>query len=149
MTTNENPGSGPGSGSGSPGGPGGWQPVPQGGEYDGESTAFVHLPPEDALDAPLAAPGHGYVPPSIDPLTHGDPAAGDLSAPGGWAAQPVAGADGTQWPEPQQSGVGHDGSGYGQGGYGHGGYGPGGYAPQGTSHWNFSEVVPDSGPGAA
>jgi len=25
----------------------GWTPTPQGGEYDAEATAFVHLPPED------------------------------------------------------------------------------------------------------
>lgn len=35
---------------------GGWQPTPQGGEYDSEATAFVHLPPEDLASAPLAAP---------------------------------------------------------------------------------------------
>ncbi|MFJ8694139.1 (2Fe-2S)-binding protein [Streptomyces roseolilacinus] len=44
---------------------GGWQPTPQG-EYDGEATAFVHLPPDVGLDGiPLEAPGHGYVPPHI------------------------------------------------------------------------------------
>ncbi|MDT9681293.1 2Fe-2S iron-sulfur cluster-binding protein [Streptomyces sp. TRM76323] len=44
---------------------GGWQPTPQG-EYDGDATAFVHLPPDMGLDGiPLEAPGHGYVPPHI------------------------------------------------------------------------------------
>ncbi|MEU3449675.1 2Fe-2S iron-sulfur cluster-binding protein [Streptomyces thermolilacinus] len=44
---------------------GGWQPTPQG-EYDGDATAFVHLPPDAGLDGiPLEAPGHGYVPPHI------------------------------------------------------------------------------------
>ncbi|MEW1722715.1 (2Fe-2S)-binding protein [Streptomyces sp. NPDC093109] len=135
MTTNENPGTG------TPVAPGGWQPVPQGGDYDGESTAFVQLPPEDSQDAPLAAPGHGYVPPSIGP-----PAPNDQAAPGGWAAQPVAGAGATQWPEPARDG--------GTGGYGHGGYGPGGYESQGTSHWNFSATAAEAdlhagpGPGA-
>jgi aerobic-type carbon monoxide dehydrogenase small subunit (CoxS/CutS family) len=68
---------------------GGWQPTP--GEYDSEATAFLQLPPEGALDAaPLEAPGHGYVPPMILPLT---PASGtDPAATGGWTAQ---------WPEPE------------------------------------------------
>ncbi|MET9801326.1 (2Fe-2S)-binding protein [Streptomyces sp. NPDC006368] len=40
----------------------GWQPTPYG-EYDGDATAFVQLPPDLSADgAPLAAPGHGYVP---------------------------------------------------------------------------------------
>ncbi|MET9656614.1 2Fe-2S iron-sulfur cluster-binding protein [Streptomyces sp. NPDC006510] len=64
---------------------GGWQPTPQGGEYDAEATAFVHLPPEDLANIPLAAPGQGYVPPMILPLT---PAAGlDPSATGSWVVQ--------------------------------------------------------------
>lgn len=64
---------------------GGWQPTPQSGEYDAEATAFVHLPPEDLANDPLAAPGHGYVPPMILPLT---PAAGlDPAATGSWAVQ--------------------------------------------------------------
>ncbi|MFD0344645.1 2Fe-2S iron-sulfur cluster-binding protein [Streptomyces sp. NPDC127117] len=64
---------------------GGWQPTPQGGEYDAEATAFVHLPPEDLANIPLAAPGQGYVPPMIVPLT---PAAGlDPSATGSWIMQ--------------------------------------------------------------
>ncbi|WP_344295243.1 2Fe-2S iron-sulfur cluster-binding protein, partial [Streptomyces synnematoformans] len=50
-------------------GAGGWQPMPQGADGDPDATAFVQLPPEvfpegDA-GAPLAAPGHGYVPPPI------------------------------------------------------------------------------------
>ena len=64
---------------------GGWQPTPQSGEYDAEATAFVHLPPEDLANDPLAAPGHGYVPPMILPLT---PAAGlDPAATGSWVVQ--------------------------------------------------------------
>lgn len=64
---------------------GGWQPTPQGGDYDGEATAFVHLSPEDLADIPLAAPGHGYTPPMILPLT---PAAGlDPAATGNWVVQ--------------------------------------------------------------
>ncbi|MCX5378116.1 (2Fe-2S)-binding protein [Streptomyces sp. NBC_00091] len=72
----------------------GWEPVPQGGEYDSEATAFVQLPQEmlDALDRgePLAAPGHGFVPPPmIVPLGSGS---ADPSATGTWT-MPV------QWPE--------------------------------------------------
>ncbi|MGW7054971.1 2Fe-2S iron-sulfur cluster-binding protein [Streptomyces sp. NPDC054887] len=71
--------------------PGGWQPTPQGGEYDAEATAFVHLPEGmtdfGAYGDPLAAPGHDYVPPQI-------PAATD---PGAWSASP----GGTRWPEPE------------------------------------------------
>ncbi|MFI6766942.1 2Fe-2S iron-sulfur cluster-binding protein [Streptomyces sp. NPDC050355] len=55
----------------------GWQPLPQGGEYESEATAFVQLPegfttgiygrrtPGYTPGAdPLAAPGHGYTPPA-------------------------------------------------------------------------------------
>ncbi|MEW1692373.1 2Fe-2S iron-sulfur cluster-binding protein [Streptomyces sp. NPDC091265] len=64
---------------------GGWEPTPQSGEYDADATAFVRLPPEDLANAPLAAPGQGYVPPMILPLT---PAAGlDPAATGNWVVQ--------------------------------------------------------------
>ncbi|UUY48059.1 2Fe-2S iron-sulfur cluster-binding protein [Streptomyces yangpuensis] len=72
----------------------GWEPVPQGGEYDSDATAFVKLP-QDMLDAlgtgePLAAPGHGYVPPPmIVPLGS---ASTDPAATGTWAMP-------AQWPE--------------------------------------------------
>ncbi|MFD3516704.1 2Fe-2S iron-sulfur cluster-binding protein [Streptomyces sp. NPDC058657] len=49
-------------------GPAGWQPTPQGGEYDADATAFVQLPAGFDLPGtgdPLAAPGHDYVPPHI------------------------------------------------------------------------------------
>ncbi|MEU3249956.1 2Fe-2S iron-sulfur cluster-binding protein [Streptomyces sp. NPDC006997] len=76
--------------------------MPQG-EYDDGATAFVQLPEGgvDALlaahaanpsDTPLAAPGHGYVPP---PITA---APTDPSASGHWAV-PGAPAGGTRWPE--------------------------------------------------
>ena len=95
MTTNDNSGSDSRSGPG-PEEQGGWRPVPHGGEYDAEATAFVQLPPEDALDAPLAAPGHGYVPPQIVPLTP------DPSVAGSWAQQPQEQGDtgAVRWPEP-------------------------------------------------
>ncbi|MFE2552388.1 2Fe-2S iron-sulfur cluster-binding protein [Streptomyces sp. NPDC059355] len=72
----------------------GWEPVPQGGEYDSDATAFVKLP-QDMLDAlgtgePLAAPGHGYVPPPmIVPLGS---ASADPAATGTWTLP-------AQWPE--------------------------------------------------
>lgn len=85
-------GSGNGSGNGAAGW--GWEPVAQGGEYDSDATAFVKLP-QDMLDAlgtgePLAAPGHGYVPPPmIVPLGS---ASTDPTATGAWT-MPV------RWPE--------------------------------------------------
>ncbi|MET7655387.1 2Fe-2S iron-sulfur cluster-binding protein [Streptomyces sp. NPDC005486] len=94
------PGHGPGpqegQGQGAPQGGGRWDPLPQG-DYDDGATAFVKLPEGgiDALlaargDSPLAAPGHGYVPPQIaaTPPTDGS---------GTWAA-PAGGSD---WPAPQ------------------------------------------------
>ncbi|MER5882875.1 2Fe-2S iron-sulfur cluster-binding protein [Streptomyces sp. NPDC001941] len=72
---------------------GGWQPIPRG-EYESDATAFVQLPPDFELDAaPLAAPGHGYVPPQIPaPVTPG--AATDPGATGTWVVQ---------WPEAPDS----------------------------------------------
>ncbi|MFF7485918.1 2Fe-2S iron-sulfur cluster-binding protein [Streptomyces luteogriseus] len=89
-------------GEGTPRGGSRWDPLPQG-EYDDGATAFVELPEGgvDALlaaDSPLAAPGHGYVPPQItvNPATT---AGTDPSATGAW---PVPGApvDGAQWHDP-------------------------------------------------
>ncbi|WP_309140606.1 2Fe-2S iron-sulfur cluster-binding protein [Streptomyces sp. PKU-EA00015] len=89
---------------------GGWQPTAP--DYDGEATGFFQLPTEDSpAAAPLEAPGHGYVPPMIMPLTPLAPEAGvDLAADGGWApeqpqaagerAEPSAAApEPVQWPE--------------------------------------------------
>ncbi|MEV6751807.1 2Fe-2S iron-sulfur cluster-binding protein [Streptomyces sp. NPDC051214] len=86
---------------------GGWQPHPQG-EYDSDATAFVQLP-EGALDfdhSPLAAPGHGYVPPQIT-VTPTTADATDPAATGVWVMPPEvtgAGAAGTgvqnvRWPD--------------------------------------------------
>ncbi|WP_149824851.1 2Fe-2S iron-sulfur cluster-binding protein [Streptomyces tailanensis] len=79
------------------GGQSGWERLPQG-DYDDGATTFVQLP-EGGIDAllaansPLAAPGHGYVPP---PIT-ANPAAGtDQSGTGHWAMP----AEGTQWHDP-------------------------------------------------
>ncbi|MEV6733776.1 MULTISPECIES: (2Fe-2S)-binding protein [unclassified Streptomyces] len=93
-TTGEAGPAGPAGPAGRTGAGWGWEPVPQGGEYDSDATAFVKLP-QDMLDAlgtgePLAAPGHGYVPPPmIVPLGS---ASADPAATGTWTI-PV------QWPE--------------------------------------------------
>ncbi|MGP4045511.1 2Fe-2S iron-sulfur cluster-binding protein [Streptomyces sp. 2A115] len=83
-----------------------WDPLPQG-DYDDGATAFVKLP-EGGIDAllansPLAAPGHGYVPPPITaaPTTNEGT---DPVATGSWAVPPEV-ADGgqpppVQWPDP-------------------------------------------------
>ncbi|MFC8200689.1 2Fe-2S iron-sulfur cluster-binding protein [Streptomyces sp. NPDC060006] len=81
-----------------------WDPLPQG-DYDDGATAFVKLPEGgiDALlaDSPLAAPGHGYVPP---PITVAPGAGGDPSSTGSWAVPPEAADSGhpqpVQWPDP-------------------------------------------------
>ncbi|MFJ6987646.1 MULTISPECIES: 2Fe-2S iron-sulfur cluster-binding protein [unclassified Streptomyces] len=85
-------------GQGTPPGGGRWDPLPQG-DYDDGATAFVKLP-EGGIDAllaargqdPLAAPGHGYVPPRIETAYEGV----DPGPEGAWA--PPAG--GTEWPAP-------------------------------------------------
>ncbi|MEV6396444.1 2Fe-2S iron-sulfur cluster-binding protein [Streptomyces sp. NPDC051907] len=102
-----------------PQGHGGWQPTPQGGEYDAEATAFLQLPPEGALDAaPLEAPGHGYVPPMINPLT---PAASVDPDTAAWMAQhqdpQYQVPHQQQWPEPAPA------------------------DPQATGQWTFSEAA--------
>ncbi|MFD5975277.1 2Fe-2S iron-sulfur cluster-binding protein [Streptomyces bacillaris] len=117
---------------------GGWEPTPQSGEYDADATAFVQLPPEDLDGVPLAAPGHGYVPPMILPLT---PAAGpDPAATGGWVVQTQdrqeTGAEGhaqeaapgaVHWPDPNGQG-----GGYAQ---------PYQDGPHSTAQWNFTEAL--------
>ncbi|MFI2356851.1 2Fe-2S iron-sulfur cluster-binding protein [Streptomyces anulatus] len=122
---------------------GGWEPTPQGDGFDADATAFVHLPPEDLANIPLAAPGQGYVPPMILPLT---PAAGlDPAATGSWVlqtqtqqaqaeqrAQEAAAAresGAVHWPDPNQQG--------GQGGY----QGPYQDTTHATAQWNFTEVL--------
>ncbi|MGG2462716.1 2Fe-2S iron-sulfur cluster-binding protein [Streptomyces sp. RGM 3693] len=68
----------------------GWQPLPPGGEYESEATAFVQLPEGFTTGAygagygtpgtePLAAPGHGYTPPASFPA---HPAAPPVPGPG-------------------------------------------------------------------
>ncbi|MEU9605211.1 2Fe-2S iron-sulfur cluster-binding protein [Streptomyces sp. NPDC048057] len=66
--------------------------MPQG-AFEQDATAFVQLPPDEALHAaPLEAPGHGYVPPMILPLT---PVA-DPQVPQEALAQPQGPED---WPQ--------------------------------------------------
>ncbi|WP_019886738.1 (2Fe-2S)-binding protein [Streptomyces purpureus] len=85
---------------------GAWTPTPQSGEYESDATAFVQLPPDFGLDAaPLAAPGHGYVPPHFNPpmITPLIPAAAtDPAATGSWAVRQPGDPSGEQvvWPEP-------------------------------------------------
>ncbi|MFE6332753.1 2Fe-2S iron-sulfur cluster-binding protein [Streptomyces sp. NPDC057798] len=80
-------------------GAGRWDPLPQG-DYDDGATAFVELPEGgvDALlasaDSPLAAPGHGYVPPPIT-VTPATTAGTDPAATGTWTLPP----GGVQWPD--------------------------------------------------
>ncbi|MGW2631336.1 2Fe-2S iron-sulfur cluster-binding protein [Streptomyces chattanoogensis] len=89
----------------------GWQPLPQGGEYEQEATAFVQLPEGFTTGGyravpgynppgtdPLAAPGHGYTPPSSFTRHTAEPpvpdAGTDPAATGQWTmpfADPSAG----------------------------------------------------------
>ncbi|MDN0197143.1 2Fe-2S iron-sulfur cluster-binding protein [Streptomyces sp. S.PNR 29] len=147
-------------GEGMPQGGGRWDPLPQG-DYDDGATAFVKLPEGgiDALlasaDSPLAAPGHGYVPP---PIT-ADPATADGTGPaaaGGWAA-PAAPVDGAQWHDPNAGHQQHDPHG-GAGQHGQHGQQAGQHAgddrftynPAATGQWHFdqataAEAAPASG----
>ncbi|MFF2020877.1 2Fe-2S iron-sulfur cluster-binding protein [Streptomyces sp. NPDC058171] len=148
------------------GGAGGWEPIPRG-EHDPEAgadaTAFVRLPEGFDLHAhsPLAAPGHGYVPPRITASpTTGQPV--DPTAPpaGTWAPQGAAGPARTVgWPEPAASGghaqhpprhtdVPHGPAGAGgEHAFEAGRTAPGrsGYDPGETAQWTFPDVVPPEG----
>ncbi|MGJ5827614.1 2Fe-2S iron-sulfur cluster-binding protein [Streptomyces ossamyceticus] len=120
-----------GEGTGQQGGQSGWERLPQG-DYDDGATTFVQLPEGgiDALlaaDSPLAAPGHGYVPP---PIAANPPAAGsDPSGAGSWAMP----AEGTQWHDPnagQQQPPAQDGF---------------TYNPGSTGQWTFEEPAAQEG----
>ncbi|MEU0337073.1 2Fe-2S iron-sulfur cluster-binding protein [Streptomyces sp. NPDC006193] len=115
-------------GEGTAQGGGRWDPLPQG-DYDDGATAFVQLPEGgiDALlagDSPLAAPGHGYVPPRIT-ATHTDGAADAWSAPDG----------GGRWPDPNTAPA------PGQSADDRYAYQPG------TQHWTFQEPPAPAAPG--
>ncbi|MFC8344356.1 2Fe-2S iron-sulfur cluster-binding protein [Streptomyces sp. NPDC057280] len=118
-----------------PHGGGRWDPLPQG-DYDDGATAFVKLPEGgiDALlasDSPLAAPGHGYVPPQIT-VAPGGSADTDPAATGTWAAAPAGGA---QWPDPNA--VPQDGHQAGSDQFT--------YNPGATGQWTFQDAS-DSAP---
>jgi aerobic-type carbon monoxide dehydrogenase small subunit (CoxS/CutS family) len=148
-----------------PQGGGRWDPLPQG-DYDDGATAFVKLPEGgiDALlasaDSPLAAPGHGYVPPQItaDPATT---AGADPAATGGWA-MPSGPVDGAQWHDPHAGHPQHDPhaghpqhdphaghpqhdphAGSGQQAGRHAGDDRFTYNPAATGQWNFGEAAAD------
>ncbi|OSC71986.1 hypothetical protein B5181_04790, partial [Streptomyces sp. 4F] len=151
-------------GQGTPPSGGRWDPLPQG-DYDDGATAFVKLPEGgvDALlasaDSPLAAPGHGYVPPQIT-VTPATTAGTDPAATGTWA-MPAAPVDGTQWHTPD---AGHEPADPHQQGYSgypqqdpYGGAAPYdanaghgdrfAYRPAATGQWDFSGAA--GGAGAA
>ncbi|MER6088479.1 2Fe-2S iron-sulfur cluster-binding protein [Streptomyces bluensis] len=112
---------------------GGWERLPQG-DYDDGATTFVQLPEGgiDALlasDSPLAAPGHGYVPPQIT-ATPGAAVGTDPALTGTWTAP----AEGAQWPDPNAVPQGTEQHGFT-------------YDPGGTGQWAFEEV-PQEGAGA-
>nr|WP_202529110.1 2Fe-2S iron-sulfur cluster-binding protein [Streptomyces sp. SID486] len=103
--------------------------MPQG-DYDDGATAFVKLPEGgiDALlsgDSPLAAPGHGYVPPRIT-ATHAD------GTPGTW---PVPDGGG-RWPDADTA------PGRPQGADDRFTYGP-----AATQQWTFEEPAAPAAPG--
>ncbi|MDI5909890.1 hypothetical protein QDK90_33880, partial [Streptomyces sp. 12257] len=118
-------------GEGTPRAAGRWDPLPQG-DYDDGATAFVKLPEGgiDALlasaDSPLAAPGHGYVPPQIT-ATPGDGT--DPAATGNWAVP----AEGAQWPDPSTLPQGHTGQFT--------------YNPATTQQWNVEDTAAAPAPG--
>ena len=113
-----------------------WDPLPQG-DYDDGATAFVELPEGgiDALlaDSPLAAPGHGYVPPPITvaPGSGTDPASADA-----WAAPSEAAGPGRQggvrWPDPNAFPEEHRQP--AQDSFG--------YSPAATGQWNLDQPSP-------
>ncbi|WP_329228296.1 2Fe-2S iron-sulfur cluster-binding protein [Streptomyces canus] len=118
-------------GEGTPRATGRWDPLPQG-DYDDGATAFVKLPEGgiDALlasaDSPLAAPGHGYVPPRIT-AAPGDGT--DPAATGSWAVP----AEGAQWPDPSTLPQGQTGQFT--------------YNPATTQQWNVEDTAAAPAPG--
>ncbi|MEU3143553.1 2Fe-2S iron-sulfur cluster-binding protein [Streptomyces sp. NPDC006999] len=134
----------------SQGGGGRWDPLPQG-DYDDGATAFVKLPEGgidallDSMESPLAAPGHGYVPPSITATTAGT----DPAVAGGWAV-PGAPADGVQWHDPQAGQAGQAGEDPGaQAAQQYGGQDRFTYDPGALGQWHFEEPPGAGGPAQA
>ncbi|MET7735077.1 2Fe-2S iron-sulfur cluster-binding protein [Streptomyces sp. NPDC005402] len=116
-------------GEGTPRAAGRWDPLPQG-DYDDGATAFVKLPEGgiDALlasaDSPLAAPGHGYVPPQITAAAGGGT---DPAGTGSWAVP----AEGAQWPDPSTLPQGQTGQFT--------------YNPATTQQWHVEDTAPAPG----
>ncbi|MGW4440225.1 2Fe-2S iron-sulfur cluster-binding protein [Streptomyces sp. NPDC004596] len=115
-------------GEGAPQSGGRWDPLPQG-DYDDGATAFVKLPEGgiEALlsgDSPLAAPGHGYVPPRIA-----------AAPPDGSADAWPAPDGGGRWPDPnavpQEPGPDDRFT----------------YRPAATQQWTFEEPAAPPAPG--
>nr|WP_203731683.1 2Fe-2S iron-sulfur cluster-binding protein [Streptomyces sp. SID12501] len=116
--------------------------MPQG-DYDDGATAFVKLPEGGidaflaSVDSPLAAPGHGYVPPQIAVAPGAED--GSPGAPDAWG-MPPAPPGGAQWPDPNavpREAPRHEGFGYDQ---------------SSTGQWAFDQGTgaPDAaGPGTA
>ena len=127
-------------GEGTPRTSGRWDPLPQG-DYDDGATAFVKLP-EGGIDAllaeretPLAAPGHGYVPPRITAA----PPAADPGATGGWGMP----AEAVQWPDPNaahQEAVRHE-TGRQDAGYQQAAHDGFSYHPGATGQWDFGDAA--------
>ncbi|MFD8373173.1 2Fe-2S iron-sulfur cluster-binding protein [Streptomyces sp. NPDC059688] len=121
-------------GEGTSQGGGRWNPLPQG-DYDDGATAFVKLPEGgiEALlsgDSPLAAPGHGYVPPQITVA----PGTGDPAATGAWTTPD----GGDRWPDPNAADPGQAPDPDPDDRFT--------YRPGATQHWTFEEPAP-AGPG--
>ncbi|MET8767965.1 2Fe-2S iron-sulfur cluster-binding protein [Streptomyces sp. NPDC004658] len=126
-------------GEGTPQGGGRWDPLPQG-DYDDGATAFVKLPEGgiDALlsgDSPLAAPGHGYVPPRIT-AAHTDGTHTDGTHTGGTPGTWPAPDGGGRWPDPNAAPA-----------PAHAADDRFTYQPAATQHWTFEEPAAPPAPG--
>ncbi|MFI8307389.1 2Fe-2S iron-sulfur cluster-binding protein [Streptomyces sp. NPDC085927] len=133
-----------------------WDPLPQG-DYDDGATAFVKLPEGgidallDSMESPLAAPGHGYVPPPIT-VTPATTAGTDPAATGSWAVPgtgaPGAPVDGVQWHDPQAGRPGEDPGAHAA--QQHGGQDRFTYDPGASGQWHFEDTpgAGDPAPGS-
>ncbi|MFD0225164.1 2Fe-2S iron-sulfur cluster-binding protein [Streptomyces hirsutus] len=133
-----------------------WDPLPQG-DYDDGATAFVKLPEGgidallDSMESPLAAPGHGYVPPPIT-VTPATTAGTDPAATGSWAAPgtgaPGAPVDGAQWHDPRAGRPGEDPG--ARAAQQHGGQDRFTYDPGASGQWHFEDTpgAGDPAPGS-
>ncbi|MFD3731551.1 2Fe-2S iron-sulfur cluster-binding protein [Streptomyces sp. NPDC058632] len=132
-----------------------WDPLPQG-DYDDGATAFVKLPEGgidallDSMESPLAAPGHGYVPPSIT-VTPATTEGTDPAAAGSWAVPgtgaPGAPVDGAQWHDPQAGQAGEDPG--ARAAQQHGGQDWFTYGPGASGQWHFEDTPGAGNPAQA